>query len=132
MGITEIIKAAIDIGITPVLLIVFIWYFLKKDEKRDSLLSSVLENFKERESILLVEGSRREELLRQESDKREKLMRNEAEKRENMLMSTIEQQSRTMEKIAETMKQIEISHVQVLEKVNNIENYLERMGHKDG
>lgn len=130
----DIIKSIIEIGITPVLLLVFVYYFLQKskgDDKRvkdaymdaQNKIEETNKNAREHESVMLAESVKREELIRQESEKRETLLRKEAEKRESMLMLNMEKITDSMNSITKTLDKIENSF-------SGIENRLEKIEHK--
>ncbi len=44
VGFADVIKTVIDVGITPTLLIVFVWYFFQRDKNRDSITQTEREN----------------------------------------------------------------------------------------
>jgi hypothetical protein len=150
MDVTSVAKLAVDLGLVPILLLVFIKHFMDKDKARDKQICNLAERFekreeiirseierregqyREREDMLIAEGTRREELMRKESEKREKLMREEADKRENVLMETIKGFIRTIEKISDAMSEMKNAFVQIECKIVNIEGNIERMGRKNG
>ena len=118
MEIAEIIKFVIDIGITPVLLLVFVKYFIAQDEKRAEQVQeeykksqekaeTIEKASKEREQLLMTESQRREELIRSECLEREKLIRRESEKREGILLTNLEKVTATMDKISDSMQEIQ-------------------------
>ncbi len=113
---TMMLKSAVEIGITPVLLIIFVKYFFDRDKNRDKQLEDQYRSFHERENNMAAEAARREELLRQE-----------AEKREMHLMVTIEGFSNTMGTISNTMSEMKNAFIQVEHKVTSIEEKLEKM-----
>ena len=119
MEIAEIIKFAVDIGITPVLLFMFVKYFITQDEKRNASVMAE-HQAKERENMLLAESQRREELIRSEALEREKLIRREAEKREGILLTNLERVTDTMGKISESMQEIQ-------QTIGKIDDRLERL-----
>lgn len=117
MSFTEIIKNVVDIGIEPVLLIVFIWYFIQRDKSRDKLMETERKNAQiqienanklanEREDMLILNNVKREEMIRDEAAKREKIVRQEAEKRENALIYNMGEMSKSISKISDTMTDI--------------------------
>lgn len=131
MEIAEIIKFAVDIGITPVLLFMFVRYFITQDEKRNASVmaeyqkaqekaADIEKAAKERENMLLAESQRREELIRTEAMEREKLIRREAEKREGILLTNLERVTDTMGKISESMQEIQ-------QTIGKIDDRLERL-----
>lgn len=118
MEIAEIVKLIIDIGITPVLLLLFVRYFLGQDEKRSAQAQKVYSEAqekiesataaaREREDLLLAEAQRREELIRTDALEREKLIRRESEKREGVLLTNLERVTATMDKISASMQDIQ-------------------------
>ena len=119
VGIIDIIKTAVDVGITPVLLIAFVWYFFQRDKNRDKITQQEKENSqkqidaanrqskqqvdivnklaKDREDMLLLNNAKREEMIRSEAEKREKIIRQESEKRENALIFNMAEQTKSIE-----------------------------------
>lgn len=129
---TEWIGDAVDIGITPVLLILFVWYFLSRsrndDVKVKEAYSAAQETIdeqnramREREDYLLAESAKREEIIRTESEKREKLIRTESEKRESILMASQERMLDTLDSIAQSLGQIEKNISRQNERLDAIE-----------
>jgi preprotein translocase subunit YajC len=132
-----------NLGVVPGLLLLFVFYFLRQDKKRDEQwgaqvksnedrIEQQFKSFHERENILIAESTRREELMRQESDKREKIQRDEAEKREGFLMRTIEGFSGTMKEISEAMIEIKVAQENMADKVDKIENVIDKGRRYDG
>jgi len=121
MELTSFISTALEIGMTPALLLMFAWYFLKRDKCRDKQIADLIETFKEREKIVLAEGTRREELMRQESERREKIILDSAERRESNLMKTIDGFSGSIEKISDTMDEIKKAFLQMEFRLRTVE-----------
>lgn len=91
--ISTILESVVKLGLESGLLILFVWYFMKRDKERETELveekckqreeikkqkeeiQKELENYKasanEKEKILLSENAKREELIRHEAEKRE-------------------------------------------------------------
>jgi hypothetical protein len=125
---SEIISSVLKLGLEGGLLLLFVWYFLKRDKEReDSLvdekckqreeakkqkedLQKEMESYKtaarEKEALLMSENAKREELIRKESEKREQLLREESEKREQALLSQLADNGTTLKEISEAMRQI--------------------------
>lgn len=103
MDFAALLSSAVEYGVTPVLLLVFVWFFLKRDRERDTDMVEekvkLREEFRkqkedidreletskkasrEKEALLLSENAKREELIRKESEKREQIIREEAVRR---------------------------------------------------
>ena len=113
LTVTEVVKNVVDIGITPVLLIVFIVFFIHRAKDDDTRVkksnSEAQKAIREREDMLLAESARREELIRQEAEKRENLIRKEAEKRESILMANQDRMLNSLDKITDSIAKIEQS-----------------------
>lgn len=118
MNLAEIIKFITEVGITPVLLILFVRLFISRskddDNKVKDAYKTAQENMeknnevvREREDYLLAESAKREEIIRQESERREKLIRQEAEKRESILMASQDRMLDTLDSIAESLNKME-------------------------
>lgn len=121
-GITfaELISYVVDVGLTPVLLIVFLVLFVRRSNDDNAKAQQAHEDAqnkveqcnreaREREDMLLAENAKREEILRREAEKRENLIRKEAEKRESILMGNQERMMNTMDQISRSMQKIENS-----------------------
>lgn len=150
MDLVTIAKLIVDLGLIPVLLLVFVKNFFDKDKERDKQITDLHSQFekreellrtdtarredqyKERERILVAESARREEILKKESDKREKLIRDESEKRETALLTTIDSFSKTMKEISETMTGIKNTTIQLQLKIDNMGDALERLSKVGG
>lgn len=152
MDLSAIAKTVMEIGLQPALLILFVWYFMRRDKEReDSLVEEKvsqreefkkqkeavdgqLENYKasarEKEALLMSENAKREELIRKESEKREELLRQEAEKRENALMSQLDAMSGTMKEISQSMDGINRSMDGINKTVESVLNRVEMIEHK--
>lgn len=144
MDLLTIISPILEIGLIPVLLILFVRFFFEKDKERENQLGDLSASFekreallhadtvrredqyKEREKILTAESARREEILKKESEKREKIIREEAEKRENALLTTIDSFSRTMKEISLTMSEIKNTTTQMQYKIDIMGDALEQ------
>ena len=113
LTVTEVVKNVVDIGITPVLLIVFIVFFIHRAKDDDTRVkksnSEAQKAIREREDMLLAESARREELIRQEAEKRENLIRKEAEIRESILMANQDRMLNSLDKITASIAKIEQS-----------------------
>lgn len=109
----EIMRSVVDIGITPVLLVVFIIYFIWKSKNDDARVNKANEMLLQREQQLLEDGNRREEMIRRES-----------EKRESILMGNMERMIQNMDRITETMHNIDLSMVKTNERMEKIEEII--------
>lgn len=143
MTFSEIMKNVVDIGVTPVLLIVFIVYFIYKSKNDDARVGRANELLLQREQQLADDATKREKLIRQESEKqlqlimeerarreqqliedgnrREEMIRRESEKRESILMGNMERMIQNMDRITETMRNIDLSMAKVNERLEKIE-----------
>ena len=130
------LKEIIDIGITPVLLIVFVCYFISKSKGDDKRVNTAYKETQEKieemtasarmhEDAMAAENARREEMLRTEAEKRETMLRKEAEKRESMLMLNMEKITVSMDSITRTLDRMENSF-------SGIESRLEKREYKIG
>lgn len=139
---TDLIKNIVDVGITPVLLVVFILYFISKSKNDDARVAAAYAESQkkisetnniiaQREKQLQEESTRREELIRQEAEKRETLIRKESEKRESILMGNMERMVQSMDDITRTMKTIDQSFAKVNERLEKIEGKINE-GFNDG
>lgn len=140
MGMAETIKFITEIGITPLLLVFFVRFFISRskddDNKVKEAYKTAQENMesnnravREREDFLMAESAKREEIIRQEAERREKLIRQEAEKRENILMASQERMLDTLEGISGSLNKIEEAftrlEVSVSARLDDIERKLE-------
>lgn len=118
MGMAETLKWITDVGITPVLLILFVWFFINRTKNDDSKVKEAYEKaqetmeannkaVREREDYLMAESAKREEIIRQEGERREKLIRQEAEKRESILMASQDRMLGTLDSIAASLNKME-------------------------
>ncbi len=152
MDFAGIVKSAMEIGLQPSLLILFVWYFMKRDKEReeslveekvnqreafkkqqetvDAQLESYKANAREKEALLMSENAKREELIRKESEKRETLLRQEAEKRENALIGQLDAMSGTMKEISQSMDGINRSMDGINKTVEGVMNRIEKIEHK--
>lgn len=139
MEIAEIVRLIIDIGITPVLLLLFVRYFLSQDEKRaaqvqeeyrkaQERIEDAEKDARERESLLLAEAQRREDLIRTDALEREKLIRRENEKREGVLLTSLERVTSTMDKISTSMQDIQGTIARMDERLDRLERGVMRYG----
>jgi uncharacterized protein YydD (DUF2326 family) len=149
-GFSTIMESVVNVGITPVLLVVFIIFFLRRAKDDDSRVKAAYEDaqkkieennrlVQEREDTLMAESAKREEILRQEAEKRESLIRKEAEKRESILMTNQDRMLDSMDKITESLSKIENSlnkmesrHEadigQLKNQMQNLEDKIDHMG----
>lgn len=119
-ALTEIISYVVDVGLTPVLLILFIVFFIRRASDDDARVKQAYadaqekiehcnQEIRDRENMLLAESAKREEILRHEAEKRENLIRKEAEKRESILMNNQDRMMDSMDRISLSMTKIEKS-----------------------
>ncbi|NBK93037.1 hypothetical protein D5278_13790 [bacterium 1XD21-13] len=147
MTMVELLKNVVDVGITPVLLVVFIVFFIQRTKDDDTRVkksnSEAQKAIRDREDMLMAESAKREELIRQEAEKRENLIRKEAEKRESILMANQDRMLNSLDKITDSIAKIEQSlsrmesrHEQDIGQlkgqVQNLENKLTGKGAHDG
>ena len=136
MDTIDVIKQIIDVGITPVLLLVFVFYFINKsktDDKRvedanqnaSSKIDETLKASREHEESMLAESAKREEMLRQEAERRENMLRKEAEKRESILMLNMEKITDSMTSMTKTMDRMESAFSGIEKRLENIEYKIE-------
>lgn len=136
MDTIDVIKQIIDVGITPVLLLVFVFYFINKsktDDKRvedanqnaSSKIDETLKASREHEEVMLAESAKREEMLRQEAERRENMLRKEAEKRESILMLNMEKITDSMTSMTKTMDRMESAFSGIEKRLENIEYKIE-------
>lgn len=115
---TEIVKNAIEMGLVPVLLILFVMFFIRRAKDDDSKVKQAYESaqknieennkiLREREDYLLAESAKREEIIRQEGERREKIIRHEAEKRESILMASQDRMMGNLDTIANSLSKME-------------------------
>lgn len=113
-------KWVAELGVSIVLLLIFVFYFIRKsisDDKRvnkayddaQEKIAACDRQIRERENYLLSESAKREEIIRQESEKRENLIRKEAEKRESILMANQDKMVDSMREITASLSKIETS-----------------------
>ncbi len=118
MSIAETIKFITEVGITPVLLVLFVWFFISRSKDDDNKVKEAyktaqenMENnnraVRDREDYLMAESAKREEIIRQEAERREKLIRQEAEKRESILMASQDRMLGTLDNIATSLNKME-------------------------
>ncbi|MCX4341340.1 MAG: hypothetical protein OSJ72_17060 [Lachnospiraceae bacterium] len=128
---TSWIDTAAEKGIVAILLIIFVWFFLKRSRNDDERVKQAYETYndrvreayetsqknmeeqnrvvREREDYLLAESAKREEIIRTEAERREKLIRTEAEKRESILMASQDRMLETLDNIATSLNKMERS-----------------------
>lgn len=150
MGAAETINLIGNVGVTVVMLVIFVGYVLQKaknDDKRVSDAQQAAINattaaytdaqekieeanraIREREDILLNSSMEREEILREESRKREELIRKESEKRESILMLNMERITASMGDITKALNEIKESFSGIDRRLEKIE---ERVGTAD-
>ena len=135
MTVAEMLKQVVDIGITPVLLVVFVYYFLRKSKEDDRRVNLAYENaqqkieesntvIREREDMLIASNEKREEMIRQEAEKRENLIRQEAEKRESVLMLNMDRQLDSMNAITKSLTKMETAFTKMENRLERIEQKL--------
>lgn len=118
MGMAETIKFIMEVGITPALLVLFVWFFISRSKDDDNKVKDAYRTAQEnmernneavrnREDYLLAESAKREEIIRQEAERREKLIRQEAEKRESILMAGQDRMLNTLDNIAASLNKME-------------------------
>jgi len=128
----ELWKQIADIGMVPVLLVLFIWYFISRSKNDDNKVKEAYEasqrNMEEqnkvvrdREDYLLAESAKREEIIRTEAERREKLIRAEAEKRESILMASQDRMLETLDNIASSLNKMERSLVKQEQRLDVME-----------
>ena len=136
MDTIDVIKQIIDVGITPVLLLVFVFYFINKsktDDKRvedanqnaSSKIDETIKASREHEEAMLAESAKREEMLRQEAERRENMLRKESEKRESILMLNMEKITDSMTSMTKTMDRMESAFSGIKKRLENIEYKIE-------
>ncbi len=142
-GTLETLKEIIDIGITPVLLIVFVCYFISKskdDDKRvntayketQGKIEEMAASARKHEDTMAAENAKREEMLRSEAEKRETMLRKEAEKRESMLMLNMEKITVSMDSITRTLDKMENSFSGIESRLEKIEYKIGEDGGRNG
>lgn len=113
-------KWVAELGVSIVLLLIFVFYFIRKSISDDQRVNKAYDDaqekiaacdkqIRERENFLLSESAKREEIIRQESEKRENLIRKEAEKRESILMVNQDRMVDSMREITVSLSKIETS-----------------------
>lgn len=139
----EAVKTAVDIGITPVLLIVLMYFFLGRSKKdaeqiakmQDESQRTITDAYKEaqekieesartnkdRIESILAENARREDLIREAAEAREELIRKDSEKRESILMTNMERMVDSMGEINKSMKSMESSFAIIERRLEKIE-----------
>lgn len=136
MDTIDVIKQIIDVGITPVLLLVFVFYFINKsktDDKRvedanqnaSSKIDETIKASREHEEVMLAESAKREEMIRQEAERRENMLRKESEKRESILMLNMEKITDSMTSMTKTMDRMESAFSGIEKRLENIEYKIE-------
>lgn len=136
-------ESVADKGITAVLLIIFVGYFIRRSKNDDNKVKEAYETsqknmeeqnkaVREREDYLLAESAKREEILRDEADRREKLIRAEAEKRESILMASMDRMLDTLDNIADTLSNVERSVARQDQRLDAIEKEIRNGPVKSG
>lgn len=126
LAFSEAGKWVMELGVSIVLLLIFVFYFVRKsisDDKRvnkayddaQEKIAACDRQIRERENYLLAESAKREEIIRQESEKRETLIRKEAEKRESILMAN-------QDKMVDSMREITVSLSKIETSLNKMES----------
>lgn len=121
-----------DKGITAILLIIFVGYFIRRSRNDDNKVKEAYETsqknmeeqnkaVREREDYLLAENAKREEIIRTEAERREKLIRMEAEKRESILMASQDRMLDTLDNIAASLNNVERSVARQDQRLDAIE-----------
>ncbi len=150
MGAAETINLIGNVGVTVVMLVIFVGYVLQKAKNDDKRVSDAQQAaieattaaytdaqekieeanraIREREDILLSSSMEREEILRKESEKREELIRKESEKRESILMLNMDRITESMDSITKALNKIESSFSGIDRRLEKIE---ERIGTAD-
>lgn len=150
MEIAETINLISNVGVTVVMLVIFVGYVLRKAKDDDKRVSEAQQAaidattaayndaqekieeanraIREREDILLSSSMEREEILRKESEKREELIRRESEKRESILMLNMEKITANLKDITKAMNEIKDSFSGIDRRLEKIE---ERVGTAD-
>ena len=150
MGAAETINLIGNVGVTVVMLVIFVGYVLQKaknDDKRvaeaqkaaidtttavyndaQEKIEEANRAIREREDILLSSSMEREEILREESRKREELIRKESEKRESILLLNMERITASMGDITRALNEIKESFSGIDRRLEKIE---ERVGTAD-
>lgn len=142
-GTLETLKQVIDVGITPVLLLVFVYYFINKsrgDDRRvneafqeaQTRIEEMAAGAREHEDAMAAENAKREEMLRSEAEKRETMLRKEAEKRESMLMLNLEKITVSMDSITRTLDRMENSFSGIESRLEKIEYKIGEDGGRNG
>lgn len=143
MTFTDIMGVVGNTGVSIVLLIMFVFYVLKKaqtDDKRvadaqEASRKAIADTYaeaqakideankavREREDILIENSMKREEILREESRKREDLLRKESEKRESILMLNQDRMMENMKSITEALNDIKGSFSGIDSRLEKIE-----------
>lgn len=120
LALSESGKWVAELGVSIVLLLIFVFYFIRKsisDDKRvnkayddaQEKIAACDRQIRERENYLLSESAKREEIIRQESEKRENLIRKESEKRESILMANQDKMVESLREITTSLSKIEVS-----------------------
>lgn len=118
MTLAEILNHVVNLGVTPVLLLIFCYHTISKSKADDERvkeawkesqekITETVRQSQEREEMLRIEAEKREEMLRAEAEKRENMLRAEAEKRESILLCNMERLADSMDGIAKSMNKIE-------------------------
>lgn len=143
MSMVETLKFVTDVGITPVLLVLFVWFTISRAKNDDNKVKEAYEKaqetmeannkaVREREDYLMAESAKREEIIRQESERREKLIRHEAEKRESILMASQDRMLGTLDSIAESLNKMESALSKLEISFSKTENRLDAIERKVG
>lgn len=132
-----------DKGITAILLIIFVGYFIRRSRNDDNKVKEAYETsqknmeeqnriVREREDYLLAESAKREEIIRTEAERREQLIRMEAEKRESILMASQDRMLDTLDNIASSLNNVERSVARQDKRLDAIEQEIRNGSIKGG
>jgi hypothetical protein len=85
MELGAIVGGILEIGLAPVLLVLFVYHFINQGKRRDERELADWKNAIARENMIIADSARREELLRAEYKEREDAIRAEYKEREQIL-----------------------------------------------
>ena len=109
LTIAEVLKNIVDIGITPVLLVIFIVFFIRRANDDDARVKQAYSDAQKKIEDCNREVKERENTLMAENAKREEILRSESEKRESILMAKQDRMLNSMDAITQSLSKIEIS-----------------------
>ena len=104
LTIAEVLKNIVDIGITPVLLVIFIVFFIRRANDDDARVKQAYSDAQKK-----IEDCNREVKERENTLMAENVIRKEAEKRESILMANQDRMLNSMDAITQSLSKIEIS-----------------------